>query len=343
MAGRAWGVPPALPCLRRARRGRRPEARPREACCGWETGVSRERRPPGWPSLRGQASGPARTLLCVRVRCSSSLFGSDGRGWAGGPQGPTRSSVGVPQGWEPATARPPPPQQALRPLGLPVMSAKELPGPGSWGGPGTPASTCTAPRAARLGWLWTLYGVGLVPGLSVVRCVRGAARVVYGVSTVPGAAWARNSVCLLYGVLKIPVCPRCPVISGVGMVPDAHVLPVLRVQCVSAGSPRGRCYVVSEWYLVWARDTQCYMQCPRESGPCTYEVSELKAGGQVAFSVWVSERWMASSDSEVRSWVLPSTSPRCSASYCGPCPWRQEPAETSSVRRKAESKHLFYF
>lgn len=39
-------------------------------------------------------------------------------------------------------------------------------------------------------------------------------------------------MCLLYGVLKIPVCTRCPVIRGVGMVPDAHVLPVLRVQCV---------------------------------------------------------------------------------------------------------------
>lgn len=83
------------------------------------------------------------------------------------------------------------------------------------------------------------------------------------------------------------------------------------------------------------------------SGPCTSEVSELKAGGQVAFSGWVSEGLMGPSDSEVRSWVLPSTSPRCSASYCGPCPWRQEPAEASSVRqsarRKAESKTFTYF
>lgn len=60
----------------------------------------------------------------------------------------------------------------------------------------------------------------------------------------------------VYSVLRIPGCARCPVILGVGMVPDVPVVPV-----IGAGSPRARCYVVSHWYVVRAGDTRCSLQC----------------------------------------------------------------------------------
>lgn len=102
-----------------------------------------------------------------------------------------------------------------------------------------------------------------MPGLSVVRCTWRC----------PGCI--RRFHCARRGVgteLGVPAV-RCAQDTGVYTVPRytwcghgarcARVTCVTRTVCGSAGNPRGRCYVVSEWNLVWARDTQCYMQCVR--------------------------------------------------------------------------------
>lgn len=134
------GVPPALRGLRRAPMGR-----------------------PRW-RRRGQASGGSDAALGERragggVCHRGSLSRSDGRGWAGGLQGPLRGPVRVPRGRELAAAWPP---QALPPLGGPVGSAQELRGPGSRCGP-------PLPRLSWAGWGRLTGWVGLVPGVSVGR------------------------------------------------------------------------------------------------------------------------------------------------------------------------------
>lgn len=96
-------------------------------------------------------------------------------------------------------------------------------------------------------------GKGAGPGMSAMRCVHGAAWLLGGMSTVSMELGVPAAV---YSVLRIPGCARCPVILGVGMVPDVPVVPV-----IGAGSPRARCYVVSHWNVVWAGDTRCSLQC----------------------------------------------------------------------------------
>lgn len=212
--GRTWGIPPALLCLRRARRGR-PRSRPREACWGREAGVSRERRPPGWPSPRGQASELVRTPLCECEEREGHL--------------PPRLVV-----WErwPRPGRRFPRTRAGLGLRSPWLGARDS---AASAGPSAPGTACgvrkgpTGPWLLRRPWDPSFHvdrpsRWSLGPAVDALRCEHGARRVCGAVCAwrfpgyiryVHGAwcqvTWAWDLVCLC--------CIRYAHDTGVSTVP----------------------------------------------------------------------------------------------------------------------------
>lgn len=224
-----------------ARRGR-PGRRVRGACSGGEARVSREGRPRGRPSPRGQALGPP-------GRGPVSAKGGRGRL-------PSRFGL-VPKlacGARSAYPRTGSLRQRglRRPSGSSGRPAEQLLGRGFGGGPGTPASTWRAPQRLSLGpavdpsrcracpWCCVcvaLPGIITVPGATRrghgIRCACCFIPCAHDTPCAHGArvymVWARCPMCTWY--LCYLQCAWCPAVHG------------------------ARCYVVSEWYLLCARDT----------------------------------------------------------------------------------------
>lgn len=207
-----------------------------------------------------------------------------------------------------------------------------------WEGPWDPRRSCgaLAPGAARPsrgspgpaggasrgGWAWCracLWGGGAWRCPGYRRCV-------------PGVPWRGHGpwcACCWTRCAHDTGCPRCPVLRGVGLVPDAHVAPVLGTVCGGAGSARGRCAVASEWYLVWADDSRCAMQCVLGVpvlAPMGCLCAQSRRPGSLFKMVPEGSRGPSDSQRFRQTWVLGSASPRSWASSCELCLWRQEPA-----------------
>lgn len=282
-----------FPRLWRARRGR-PRWRPLEACWSREAGVSRERRPPGRPSLCSQVLGPARMLLCecgeregafaATARCSGTMAEA-GQAVPKDPCGPRSPS--------PRAGRP-------RQRGLCCFSRPSRPwtargirkgaaGPWLLGQPWDPSfhmdrpSRCSpgpAVDAFRCG-----HSAGRVCGAVCAWCCPASRRCVHGARC--HVAWAWDLVCLLL----YTVCSEYQGVHGAPLYVVWAWCPVCTWYLCSV-----RCVVVPVvhgpgvmWCLngTWCGHVIPSVLCSVSSmvpSSHVWGVCELKAGGQVACS-----------------------------------------------------------
>lgn len=221
-----------------------------------------------------------------------SLFGSGGCGRAGRSPGPRRGSARVPRGWNwrqrglrllnrscraPGTAcgSATPPARRPVPRGAAVRGPAGLLGVrGSWGGPGTPASTWIVPhflyRAAVEAitvWAWCecVRGARCMSGVLMIPGVYSVSGVMYGVCVVPGVYVAPGvtcSVCMVPGCPWCPVCARCRLSSVLvlnGVCPWCPVCASCPVYIRCALDTR--CYIWCSRGARCARGTRCHIRC----------------------------------------------------------------------------------